>query len=361
MRHLILLISLYIFCCCSATNSDINYKSTDYYFDTAEDIYGIQLKENYPVMFSFDCFYTSYGFFGSMDIKEKGLVHLANLETGDIISSVCHKGRGPNELLTSTPHIDIFRNTLFVFDMVTDKIKKVDILEDSLVVHEVTKIHYNKPTITANAKVINDSLYVIFGALQDSHKLLLCDHNGSILSDIDYHILDDRNLDFSKVGTFYISMCMSPCRKYLYICDKTFNRIKKYKIENNLIEEISTFHLTEPKYSIKKGKLVIDGSNIKFNGNIFISEEYIYIVANPETRKDFLNRFQLAQKLGNRVTALPDKNSYLLVFNHNLDLLNSCQCDSQFESIVLTSDPHIIYAADYNSHGLTKYILHGLS
>lgn len=347
-------------CCNSDTYYKAKFNTPDSYFEKAEMIHGVKLDEKYPVMFSFNCFYTSEGFLGSMDFPEKGLIHLSDLNTGKIISSVCHKGRGPKELLTSNPQIDIYNNMLYVTDVITDRIKRVRIDCGSLVAEDIAQIRYNKPTITANAKVINDSLFVIFGALQDCHQILLCNKNGTIVDSVDYHILNDNSIDFSKVGTFYVSMHLSTCRQYLYVCNKTFNHVKKYHIRNNRINHVSTYFLTEPKYSVKKGKLVTSEDNVKFSGNIFINDRYIYIVANPESRRDFLDRVRIAQKRGDRVTALPDNNTYLLVFNHQMELVKRFHCNTQFETIALTPDPCIIYASDYRSHGLTKYSLHGL-
>ena len=360
MKQLFLIFSLITLISCSGTDNEVCHNS-DYYFGNAEKIQGVQLKENYPVMFSFNCFHISDGFLGAMDIPGKGLIHLADLQTGEIISSVCHKGRGPKELLSSTPQIGLYNNTLYVTDMVTDKIKGIFIQNDSLTINDITQIKYTEPTITANSKVINDSLFVIFGDQKDAHQLLLCNNDGVILNSIDYHILDDENIDLSKVPTFYVSMDISPCREYLYVCNKTFNHVKKYHIHNNTINHLSTFYLTEPKYTVKKGKPITEEDNVKFSANIFVNEQYIYIVANPESRGAFLQRLDEAQKQGERVTALPDSNSYILVFNHKMELLNSYLCDTQFETITLTPDPSIVYAADYRSHGLTEYKLTGLN
>ena len=158
MKYLYLaLFFLVLLGCNNSSECNTNkFNSSDFYFDKAEVIQGIPLKENYPVMFSFECFYTPDGFLGSMDIHERGLVHLADLNTGELISSVCHKGRGPKELLTGNPHIDIYNNTLYVTDMVTDRIKGIIVDSDSLVVENIAQIKYPEPTITANASVVND-------------------------------------------------------------------------------------------------------------------------------------------------------------------------------------------------------------
>lgn len=65
-------------------------------------------------------------------------------------------------------------------------------------------------------------------------------------------------------------------------------------------------------------------------------------------------------KENNTVTALPDKDSYILVFDYDFNYVRSYLCDGHFSWITLTNNPTIIYAANEREHCLTKYTLTGL-
>ena len=259
--------------------------------------------------------------------------------------------------MTSLPHLDFLNDKLYVCDIVTNRVKRISIENYCLFVEEHTTINYDKPTITAGMKVVSDSIYAIFGYSRTAHNILLADVTGSIIDSIPYTILDDKKIDNSKVGTFYVSMSLSPDRKYLYVCNKTYNHVRKYQINNNSLSFIKEYCLTEPKYKIKSGQPIQTEDNMALWGEMFIGEKYIYIVTNPEYRKDFVRRREEANSLGKLHTAIPDSDSYILVFDYDMNLLNSYLCDGHFTWIALTPDPSVIYAADDIDHCLKKYTL----
>jgi len=334
--------------------------SPDFYFKNATTLKGKHLKEKYMTPYSFKCFYSDKGFIGSMPLPDNNIVHLANLQSGTIINSTLHKGRGSGEILTSIPHIDFFNNKLYVCDIVTNKIKRISIDHSCLSIEDYSIIKYNTPTITAGMKAVSDSVYAIFGYSRSSHSILLADISGSIIDSLPYKILNDKKIDNSKVGTFYVSMGLSPDRKYLYVCNKTYNHVRKYNISDNSISFSKEYFLTKPKYKINTGQPVQTGDNMVFWGEIFIGEKYVYLVANPEYRRDFERRREEAGSTGKKYTALPDSDSYILVFDYDMNLLKSYLCDGHFTWIALTPDPSVIYAADDINHCLKEYTLTNL-
>lgn len=341
---------------CNSVN-DTRFNCPDFYFKNAKNIKGKHLEEKYQTPYSFKCFYSDSGFIGSMLLPDNNIVHLANLQSGTIINSALHKGRGSGEILTSIPHIDFFNDKLYVCDIVTNRIKRISIDSRCLSVDDYSTIKYNTPTITAGMKVVSDSIFAIFGYSRSSHSILLADISGSIIDSIPYTILNDKKIDNSKVGTFYVSMSLSPDRKYLLICNKTYNHIRKYQVNNNSLSFLKEYCLTEPRYKINSGQPIQTGDNMVFWGEMFIGEKYVYLVTNPEYRKDFERRKVEARSLGKHHTAIPESDSYILVFDYDMNLLNSYLCDGHFTWIALTPDPSVIYAADDIEHCLKKYTL----
>lgn len=334
--------------------------SFEYLFEDAISIEGEHLEEKYLTPFSFKCFYSSDSFLGTMTLPNKQIIHKVDLHSGKVLFSAVSKGRGPGEILTSLPHIDYVDGSLYVGDIATNRIKRITSDGDSLLVEDFTTIKYNVPTIMAEMKVVSDTLFAIFGYGRTSHNILMANKSGVVTDSIPYTILDDTKIDHSKVGPFYVSMAISPDRNYLFICNKTYNHIRKYQIEKNAINYISQYNLTDPKYKIKSGKPIQTGDNMTFWGELFLGDKYIYLVANPEYRKDFELRKNIATREGNTVTALPDKDSYILVFDYDFNYVRSYLCDGHFSWITLTNNPTIIYAANEREHCLTKYTLTGL-
>ena len=118
--------------------------------------------------------------------------------------------------------------------------------------------------------------------------------------------------------------------------------------------------LIEPKYSIKKSKLLMDSQHLELDGEIFVSEKYGYLVADPELRGDFLSRLDNAQKSGEKMCEFAG-NSYILVFDYELNFIRSYKCDDSFKWITIAPDEKTVYASTYlDGCYITKYTLEGL-
>ena len=90
------------------------FNCPDFYFKNAKTINGQRLDEKYLTPYSFKCFYSDQGFIGSMPLPENNIIHLANLQSGEIINSAISKGRGIGEILTSLPHLDFLNDKLYL-------------------------------------------------------------------------------------------------------------------------------------------------------------------------------------------------------------------------------------------------------
>lgn len=358
-KYLLLTLTLSLYGCKSNNNST-DFKEADFYTKNAVSVYGKCLNEGYQIKYSFKCFYTPNGLLGTMELADKTLIHLADINNGEILLSTSAKGRGPNEFMQSSPHIDYFNGSLYAADMITNSVKIFTPLKEEFKSSALFKINYNTPTLTADFKVISDSLFVVFGYSPTSHSLLLINGQGDIVDSLSYHILEDPKIDHSTVGQFYLSMHLSPCREYLYVHSKDYNYIKKYQIKNSTLNNVETHFLTQPKYKVVKGKPLKKEDNVRFSGNIYVGEKYIYIAANPESRGEYERRREQAHRDGYRVSYLPDNNSYIMVFDHNMNFIQSYLCDANFEWLVLTDNPSIVYVSDYRTHTLKQYQLPNL-
>ena len=347
------LLFLLIFVSCTG-----KHKMEDIYFKEATEITGEKLPEEYLTSFSFCSYYTPYGFLGSMMLPNNSWIHLADLHSGKILSSVCPKGRGPGELLALTASTtDFYNNTLYALDPVVEKVQKVSLENNMLVLKESLSLISAEPRFIPNIQVVSDSLFVLFtSSVGYRYAIELVNTQSEVISRVDYCILDDDNIDHSKVGGFSVDMKMSPCRRYLYILNK-FNSVKKYSIADNKIELMDNYFITEPQYTVEQGKLNIKDSQLFLHGSLAVGDEYIYISVTPEYAEEYMMRKEEAQKSGVMMSNEPDANSYILVFDSNMKFVNSYKLDTQIGWMTLTPDNSIIYAADYTNHCLTKYTL----
>lgn len=358
--YIILLILVLLTNCQNKVKDTVLYSKYNDLFDKAIPVKGKHLKEQYLSPSSFKCFYLDSAFLGSMPLPNKNIVHLVDLCSGEVTASAIKNGRGPGEILSSLPYVDYLNGWLYVGDIATNRIKRVAVKGEKLVTEDFVTIKYSNPTITAGMEVLSDSLLAIFGYCKNSQNIYLVDKTGIVLDSIKYSLLNDQKIDDSKVSPYYISMSYHSSNHRLYVYNKTYNHIRIYNIIHNTIELISHFNLTEPKYMIKSGKPIQSGKNITLSGEIFLGKDYVYLVANPELRSDFEKRREDAYSKGITLTAVPDTNSYILIFDYNFNLLKSYLCDSNFSWIALTEDASIVYASDKRNHCLTKYILEGL-
>lgn len=86
---------LYVAAGCS-TNEAQFPKPLEYYIGNAQPLEGERLPAEYMTKYSFGCFYTPDGFIGEMELENNKLIHLADLEAGEVIRSAVSRGRGPN-------------------------------------------------------------------------------------------------------------------------------------------------------------------------------------------------------------------------------------------------------------------------
>ena len=352
---------LVLFAAASCTTKENRFpKPLEYYIGNARPLQGEPLQAEYLANGSFWCHYTPYGFFGRMELPNKRMIHLADLQTGEVICSAVPRGRGPNEVLIS-PYTDLYRNTLYANDPGSDKVLKVDIVSDTLQVTEYFSHPHSNSAFTINIQAVSDSLFVFFQGTRTGGQIILTDNTGQVLDTIAYPVLDDPELGKDILVNFNVSMALSPCGNWLYVQNYRYNNIRKYSIAENKMALAETYTLLEPKYTIEKGKEKMDPENVIMHAGLFAGEKYIYMPACPETLKDSRERDRKAEEAGQRGSSTPDTNSYLLVFDYDFNLVESYSCDAQFSWVVPGPDPAIIYAADMENHCLRKYTLTGLN
>ena len=139
------------------------------------------------------------------------------------------------------------------------------------------------------------------------------------------------------------------------------SNISKYEINDNRISRVKKIFLSEPKYSIKKGRPIYSIDYISCNCSIYVGEKYIYITMDPESMKEYNARQRREKQEGVRGSIKPGNDSYILVLDYDLNLIKSYLSDSDISNLALTSDPSVVYATNSRENRLIKYTLPGLN
>lgn len=352
---------LYVAAGCS-TNEAQFPKPLEYYIGNAQPLEGERLPAEYMTKFSFGCFYTPSGFIGEMELENKKLIHFADLETGEVIRSAVSKGRGPNEMIIgpSIPRMDLCGNNLYANDIMGEKVLKISLEPDTLIVGEYFKHQFKGSVFAVNMKAASDSLFVFFIGTPTGGHLALTDNTCKVVDTLNYPVLDDPLLATDNQVNFNVSIALSPCGNWMFVCNKRYNNIRKYSISGNRITLVETYNLTEPRYTIVKGRDKMEDDNVLMNADLYAGKKYIYLRAVPETFKDYKERIKMEEASGKTGWAEPRKNTYILVFDYGFNLVKSYVTEGWFSGITLTPDPATIYFSDNENHCLVKYTLPGL-
>ncbi len=329
----------------------------EYYIGNARPLQGEKLPAEYLINYSFECFYTPQGLIGRMELPNKRLIHLADLQTGEVTHSAVPKGRGPNESLMK-PFIDLYGNNLYANDIMGEKVLKISIDTDSLIVEEYFKHQFRQPAFAVNLQAASDSLFVFFLGTRTGGRLALTNNTGQVLDTLVYPVLDDPNLAKDNQVNFNLSMTLSPCGSKLFVQNYRYSNIRRYSIAENKITLDKTFTLLEPKYTIKNGKEKMAEDNVVMNQPYLVAgEKYVYMLANPETLKENREREKKASADGQRSAGDPQSNTYLLVFDYDFNLVQSYLTDAHLSYLTITPDPATVYASDHENHCMRKYTL----
>lgn len=100
VRMLVAVVMLYVAAGCSTDEAQFP-KPLEYYIGNAQPLEGERLPAEYMINYAFDCFYTTQGFIGKMELPNKKFIHLADLKTGEVTQSAVPRGRGPKESLVN--------------------------------------------------------------------------------------------------------------------------------------------------------------------------------------------------------------------------------------------------------------------
>ncbi len=351
-----------IFTGCSTHHRDTShFILPEDYIGDAVKITSIPLETEYIAENNFLCHYTESGFLGRMNHENKKMVHLADLDNGEIKVSACALGRGPDELLSAGPESDLFDNKLYLLDQIADKIIKVEIQQDTLITYPVMKLQPNTLMAFSDIEVISDSVFVLFASDSDYlQSIQIWDNKNRILDSLSYVPLESEK--FNQVYRFNINMGLSPCKEYLFISCNQYDCLSKYHIKENKINKGCKIFLTEPLFSANKGKPEKDEEYIRTNLATYVGEKYVYVTVQPELMKDYRARHKKAQEegRGRHERNEPGNSSYILVFDYGLNLIKTYLTDSDIYNLATTPDPATVYATDWKDNRLVKYDLPGL-
>lgn len=335
-----------------------SFKSNTCQFILPEDIKasaipikGEKLLAEYITTGSFNCVYTPDGFIGAMPINNNKIIHLADIETGEIIASACPKGRGPQELLVGNPHKDYYNGKLYLLDMATNRIKSVTVDDDSLKIENLFTYKGSSASFILAFNVINDTTFAFFTQRRQSAHVFIVNHKNKVLDSLDYRVIEDKRIKNEKLERVFISMNISPNRKDLFIVNRLFNSVKKYNIENNKLSFDKEKFIVEPRYYVKNGLPKDKKDNLILDSEIFVSEKYLYLVTQPEYRSDYNKRVYDDK---GKVLYVPD-NTHIIVMDYDMNYIRTYKCDHYFKRIALTNKDGVFYAADIENHCLQKY------
>lgn len=361
IKFVIISIILFTQMSCNSTGDDEYIVNLDKCISDAIKISGEPLASEYIAKNNFRCYYTPDGFLGSMQLQNKKLVHLADLQSGEIKFSACALGRGPGEILISSPDIDLWNNKLYLLDQRKDEVKRVKIQCDTLITEDVMKLGLKDPMVFLNLEAISDSVFVMFVSNFDRiRSIMLLDINNHVLDSLSYYPLEDEKINQSSYN-FNVNMELSPCHNFLYVSCNQYDCISKYEINDNRISRAKKIFLSEPKYSIKKGRPIYSIDYISCNCSIYVGEKYIYITMDPESMREYNARQRREKQEGVRGSIKPGNDSYILVLDYDLNLIKSYLSDSDISNLALTSDPSVVYATNSRENRLIKYTLPGLN
>ncbi len=352
---------LVLYACKDIQSKEIKYKDLEYYTSDAIKITGEPFDEVYIADNGFTCYYTTNGFLGTMQHTNKKIVHLTDLHTGKMKMSACSFGRGPGEILSSSPYSDFRDNNLYLLDYRTDKIKQVTVQYDTLLTSDIMKLALKQPMVFMEMEAFSDSSFVLFATdFHNVRSILLADKNSNILDSLAYYPLEDTRIDQSSYY-FNIDMELSPCKNYLFVTCLQYDCISKYEIKDNKITEVDKIYFSKPDYNIQDGKPVFSSKNhINYNSHLYIGDKYIYITIDPESAGDYSARYKKAKAEGTKMYALPGNDNYILVLDYDLNLVKSYLSDSDIINLATTPDPATVYATDWRYNRLVKYNLPGL-
>lgn len=343
---------------CGSSQNIEEKRDLDYYIANAIELKGEPLQTEYITSSpSFNCYYTPMGFFGTMKNENEKIVHLADLQTGEVKASALAKGRGPDEILITNPSTDIFNGELYLLDIMSEKIMKAGISDGDITIENVMKLNSKQPMFFVNMQAINDSLFVIFASnTAPRRSILLIDKNNNILDSLAYYPYEDEKINQTSMN-FNVEMRLSPDKKHLFISCNQYDCISKYEIQENKIVPIKKMFFIEPKYTVKDGRPVRPENYVYFNSSIRAGEKYIYVTIDPESIKEYRERQKKADGSGARKWAQPCNDNYILVFDYDLKLVQSYLTQSNIFDFTLTPDPSVLYASDSRESRLVKYKL----
>lgn len=240
---------------CNSTGGGEYIGVLDNYISAAIKVSGEPLASEYIAKNNFRCYYTSDGFLGSMQLQNKKLVHLADLQSGKLKMSACALGRGPGEILLSSPDMDLLNDNLYLLDSRKDEIKRVKIQQDTLMTYDVMKLDLETPMIYLNLQAVSDSLFMIFGSgIDNIRRLIFMDINNNVVDSLAYYPLEDEKIDQSSCN-FNVDMELSPCHNFLFVSCNQYDCISKYEIIDNKIQGVKKSFCLSPNTRLNKVNL----------------------------------------------------------------------------------------------------------
>jgi len=357
---LIVLVGLLAVASCN-NSAGVKYRTPDYYLEKAVAIKGEPLPTEYISEDSYVCHYTPDGFIGEMKHQNGKLVHLADLQNGEIKTSACTRGRGPGEILLIADS-DLKGNDLYLLDPVADKIMKVGKVNDTLICEDIVNLSLKQPKFFVNMEAISESMFAMFVSSRDYlGSIMLIDRNSNLVDSLAYFPLEDEGLNHSAYR-YNVQLELSPSNRYLFVSCGQFDCVSKYEIKENKIIPQKKIYLSKPKYEIKNGKPVRNEDYMLFNNRIYAGDKYLYVTVDPETVKDYKARHKKAEEegRGDKEWAHPGNDTYILVFDYDLNLVKSFRSDCDIINLAVTTDPEVVYATDLRENRLVKYTLRGL-
>lgn len=356
-----LVTAIIISSCGPSYNKGVSYLSPESLYGITDTVRGELLPEKLnSERMPFWMYKTKDGLLGTMPINNA--VHLADTVTGKIrmsagpllkssiywhgLDSLEIKGEHNNTTLLTAAYTDYspVSETLFVADVYTNEVSTFKVEGNAIIQTSRYLLPIGKGFLQ-RYKILDDTLCAVLVCYPQRHKLYTINTTAGIIKDsIDYRIFENGSADSQKNNLLSLDMAVSPDRKSLFISDRVYNILKKYNIDGAQIEFEKEYMFLEPHMKMRGGIVYLEDSHLKAEGNIFATNEYLYMISAPETvgeYKEALDYSLRTKAAGSWLTS----NRYILVFDRkDMSFVKSYVMDYRIMWLDMFPDNKTFYA-----------------
>ena len=282
---------------------------------------------------------------------DREVIQLLSYDNGLPMVRTGGLGRGPDEFIF--PFIQSYDNissTLYIENLVLRTIYAYSISENSIIKQNNFKMDYSKNSenelnVLNGFGQVTDSTFIFLNRTPSEAKII--DLKGNLYFSMPIKTIDREEMDYSSNKYFQMNLLISPDRSTVGIIDTDLHHIAVYKLENNRLIPHSKRQWLEWDISYTNGWYVANKDHYYFTSPRRMTDIYIYSVVQDRTMKNAWNekRFQV------------QRDTYLLVFDFDCNLVAQYYMDIPFHTYVVTNDNKYLYALNHHEMEIIRYEL----